>query len=33
MYGLLVLILAFAIGINAVLGALEQALHRRWYRA
>ena len=33
MYALLVLILAFAIGINAVLGALEQALHRRWYRA
>ena len=33
MYALLVLILAFAIGINAVLGALEHALHRRWYRA
>jgi NitT/TauT family transport system permease protein len=33
MYALLVLILAFAIGINAVLGALEQALHRRWYRS
>jgi NitT/TauT family transport system permease protein len=33
MYALLVLILAFAIGVNAVLGAIEQALHRRWYRA
>jgi NitT/TauT family transport system permease protein len=33
MYALLVLILAFAIGINAVLGAFEQALHRRWYRS
>ena len=31
MYGLLVLILAFAIAVNAVLGAFEQALHRRWY--
>ena len=33
MYGLLVLILAFAIVVNAVLGSLEQALHRRWYRS
>src|SRR5712671_2004512 len=33
MYGLLVLILAFAIAVNAVLGSLEQALHRRWYRS
>jgi NitT/TauT family transport system permease protein len=32
MYALLVLILAFAIAVNAVLGAFEQALHRRWYR-
>jgi hypothetical protein len=32
MYGLLVLILAFAAGINALLSAFEQALHRRWYR-
>jgi hypothetical protein len=32
MYALLVLILAFAIVLNAALGALEQALHRRWYR-
>jgi NitT/TauT family transport system permease protein len=32
MYGLLVLILGFAIAINAMLGAFEQALHRRWYR-
>lgn len=32
MYGLLVLILGFAAGINALLGAFEQALHRRWYR-
>ena len=33
MYALLVLILAFAIAVNAALGAIEQALHRRWYRA
>lgn len=33
MYGLLLLILAFAIGLNAVLGAFERALHRRWYAA
>jgi NitT/TauT family transport system permease protein len=33
MYALLVLILAFAAGVNALLGALEQALHRRWYRS
>jgi NitT/TauT family transport system permease protein len=33
MYGLLVLILAFAIAVNAGLGAFEQALHRRWYRS
>jgi NitT/TauT family transport system permease protein len=32
MYGLLVLILGFAAGINALLSAFEQALHRRWYR-
>jgi len=32
MYGLLVLILGFAAGVNALLGAFEQALHRRWYR-
>jgi NitT/TauT family transport system permease protein len=32
MYALLVLILAFAVGVNAGLGTLEQALHRRWYR-
>jgi NitT/TauT family transport system permease protein len=32
MYALLVLILAFAIAVNAGLGAFEQALHRRWYR-
>jgi NitT/TauT family transport system permease protein len=31
MYGLLVLILIFAIAVNAALGAFEQALHRRWY--
>ena len=30
---LLVLILGFAIVVNAVLGSLEQALHRRWYRS
>jgi NitT/TauT family transport system permease protein len=33
MYALLVLILAFAIALNATLGAFEQALHRRWYRS
>jgi NitT/TauT family transport system permease protein len=33
MYALLVLILAFVIVVNAALGAFEQALHRRWYRA
>src|SRR5258708_522974 len=33
MYALLVLILAFAIALNAALGAFEQALHRRWYRS
>jgi len=33
MYALLVLILGFAIVVNAVLGSLEQALHRRWYRS
>ena len=33
MYALLVLILSFAIVVNAVLGAIEQALHRRWYRS
>jgi NitT/TauT family transport system permease protein len=33
MYALLVLILGFAIAVNAALGAVEQALHRRWYRA
>src|SRR6516165_10651042 len=33
MYALLVLILAFAIVLNAVLGAFEQALHRRWYQS
>jgi NitT/TauT family transport system permease protein len=33
MYGLLLLILAFAIAVNAVLGAFEQALHRRWYQS
>src|SRR5262249_38301818 len=33
MYALLVLILAFAIAVNAALGAFEQALHPRWYRA
>jgi hypothetical protein len=32
MYALLVLILGFAIAVNAMLGAFEQALHRRWYR-
>lgn len=32
MYALLVLILVFAAVTNALLGALEQALHRRWYR-
>ena len=26
-------LLAFAIAVNAVLGSLEQALHRRWYRS
>ncbi len=33
MYALLVLILGFAIAVNAALGACEQALHRRWYRS
>ena len=33
MYALLVLILGFAIVVNAVLGSLEQTLHRRWYRS
>jgi NitT/TauT family transport system permease protein len=33
MYGLLVLILGFAIAVNSGLGAFEQALHRRWYRS
>lgn len=33
MYGLLLLILAFVVALNAALGAFEQALHRRWYRA
>ena len=33
MYALLVLILGFAIAVNAVLGSFEQALHRRWYRS
>ena len=33
MYALLVLILGFAAGVNALLGAFEHALHRRWYRA
>jgi hypothetical protein len=33
MYALLVLILAFAMALNAALGAFEQALHRRWYRS
>jgi NitT/TauT family transport system permease protein len=33
MYALLVLILCFAAGLNGLLGALEQAVHRRWYRA
>src|SRR6478736_2796282 len=33
MYALLVLILGFAIVVNAVLRSLEQALHRRWYRS
>jgi NitT/TauT family transport system permease protein len=33
MYALLVLILAFAIAVNAALGSFEQALHRRWYRS
>ncbi len=32
MYALLVLILAFAAGINELLSALEQSLHKRWYR-
>jgi NitT/TauT family transport system permease protein len=32
MYALLVLILGFAVGVNELLSALEQALHRRWYR-
>src|SRR5258707_2079432 len=33
MYALLVLILAFAIILNASLPAFEQALHPRWYRS
>ncbi|HEY6705472.1 MAG TPA: ABC transporter permease subunit, partial [Xanthobacteraceae bacterium] len=33
MYALLVLILGFAIVVNAALGSFEQALHRRWYRS
>jgi len=33
MYALLVLILGFAIAVNAALGSFEQALHRRWYRS
>jgi NitT/TauT family transport system permease protein len=33
MYALLVLILGFASGVNELLSAFEQALHRRWYRA
>jgi len=33
MYGLLVLILAFAIAVNAVLGSLSRRCHRRWYRS
>jgi len=33
MYALLVLILAFAVAVNAGLTACEQALHRRWYRS
>jgi NitT/TauT family transport system permease protein len=33
MYGLLLLILAFVIAVNALLGACERALHRRWYAA
>jgi hypothetical protein len=33
MYGLLLLILAFVVALNAALGSFEQALHRRWYRA
>lgn len=33
MYALLVLILGLAAGTNALLGAFENALHRRWYRS
>jgi NitT/TauT family transport system permease protein len=33
MYALLLLILGFVVVLNAALGAFEQALHRRWYRA
>jgi NitT/TauT family transport system permease protein len=33
MYALLLLILGFAVGVNELLSALEQTLHRRWYRA
>lgn len=33
MYAMLVLILAFAIAVNAALGAFEGALHRRWDRS
>jgi NitT/TauT family transport system permease protein len=33
MYAMLVLILAFAIVVNAALGAFEGALHRRWDRS
>lgn len=32
MYGLLLLILGFAVALNALLGAFERALHRRWGR-
>jgi NitT/TauT family transport system permease protein len=32
MYALLLLILGFAVAVNELLSALEQALHRRWYR-
>ena len=33
MYALLLLILGFAVAVNELLSALEQTLHRRWYRA
>lgn len=32
MYALLLLILGFAAGVGTLLNALEQSLHRRWYR-